>query len=412
MAQMVKNKALLLLLSLVISFGLWLYVVTVISPESEQTYYNVPVELVGADWLDSRGLLLVSDTKNLKMELTLVGKRSDLNKLNSGNITIISDLSTITQAGEYQLPCKISFESGTADVLEQNPEYISVVVAEQTTKTVPVKVTYTGSVANGYQADKDNSSMDHATVTVKGPKDVVERLSHAAIAVDLSGKMNDIVGDYPLTLYGLDGKVLVDDQYVTTNVTEIRIAVPVNRIKIVKLAYDIDYTASGLTSEMVTWYASAEEVTLIGSEEALAKTREQYDFTVSLRDYDSSEVIHLSLSLPEGVTCKEEISLYLNIPQMDSVYMDVSDFVLVNVPDGLDISLSEQTQQVQLRGPKEILDKLSADMIRAEVNCAEVTAASGYAPVTYYVREYGYVYVYCEWSNVVITVTETQNGES
>ena len=48
-----KHKIRTLLLSLVISFGLWLYVVTVISPEYEVTVYNVPVELVGTGTLDA-----------------------------------------------------------------------------------------------------------------------------------------------------------------------------------------------------------------------------------------------------------------------------------------------------------------------------------------------------------------------
>ena len=38
-----RNKILSGLLSLVIAFGLWLYVITYVSPGSEETYYNIPV---------------------------------------------------------------------------------------------------------------------------------------------------------------------------------------------------------------------------------------------------------------------------------------------------------------------------------------------------------------------------------
>ena len=41
-----KNKILTLLLSLVISFGLWLYVVTVVSPETESVIENISEEIV------------------------------------------------------------------------------------------------------------------------------------------------------------------------------------------------------------------------------------------------------------------------------------------------------------------------------------------------------------------------------
>ena len=40
-----KNRFGSILLSIVIAFGLWLYVITYVSPNSEETYYNIPVVL-------------------------------------------------------------------------------------------------------------------------------------------------------------------------------------------------------------------------------------------------------------------------------------------------------------------------------------------------------------------------------
>ena len=52
-----KRKILSFLLSLAIAFGLWLYVVTVVSPGSEKEYYNIPVVLEGETVLQERGLI-------------------------------------------------------------------------------------------------------------------------------------------------------------------------------------------------------------------------------------------------------------------------------------------------------------------------------------------------------------------
>ena len=97
-----KNKIGTAILALVVSFGLWLYVITVVSPGSEQTYYNIPVVFSGSSLLESRGLMMVSD-QNVKMDLTLSGNRTDLNKLSNANITILADLSGITAPGEYKI---------------------------------------------------------------------------------------------------------------------------------------------------------------------------------------------------------------------------------------------------------------------------------------------------------------------
>ena len=38
-----KNKLSTLILSLLIAFGMWIYVITSVSPGSEETFHNIPV---------------------------------------------------------------------------------------------------------------------------------------------------------------------------------------------------------------------------------------------------------------------------------------------------------------------------------------------------------------------------------
>ena len=88
-----KRKILFALLSLIASIALWLYVITVVSPESQETYYDIPVTYQN-DVLEERGLMIVSEKP--AVTLRLKGNRTDLNKLSSSNIT-----ATI---GEYLSP--------------------------------------------------------------------------------------------------------------------------------------------------------------------------------------------------------------------------------------------------------------------------------------------------------------------
>ena len=74
--------------ALAISFALWLYVVMVVGPEYQDTFRGVKVELVGEDVLEQRGLMVMQDVDNLKVDLVLSGNRKDLNKLSSSNITV------------------------------------------------------------------------------------------------------------------------------------------------------------------------------------------------------------------------------------------------------------------------------------------------------------------------------------
>ena len=58
-----KNKITSIALSVVIAFGLWLYVVTNISQETENTFHNIPIVWEGDAWM------LISDKRSaLKTE--------------------------------------------------------------------------------------------------------------------------------------------------------------------------------------------------------------------------------------------------------------------------------------------------------------------------------------------------------
>ena len=402
-----KNKIFTLLLSLLISFGLWLYVVTVISPEYEVTVYNVPVELVGNGYLDAKDMMVISDTKDLKVDLTLRGNRSDLKKYNNSNVTAIVDLSQVTHAGDHQLECSASFQSGTAEVVSKNPGQIAVTVADKMTKTVPVEVTYIGSVPEGYEADRQNVEMDHTTVTVSGPKKTIDRIASAGIVVDLTGRMTSFAEDYAITLCGIDGRPIADDSFVTVNLEEIRAVVQVYKIKVVPVQFVLDFTSSGLQENMVTVYPQSETVTLIGNGDDLENVDAALTFTISLSNYSQATTEVFTPILPDGVQCKEQIVAYIQMPEMVRRWLSVSNFAFNNVPEGMEVSPVKDAT-VEIWGPREILEQLSAEEVLGVVDCSSISGSSAYVPVFYVVEGYEYLYIRGEWDNVLIEINTEQ----
>ena len=81
-----QNKFWRIALSVLIAFVLWAYVITSVSPESEETFYDIPVSYQN-DVLEERGLMIVSETPTVTLKLK--GNRSDLNELNANSITIL-----------------------------------------------------------------------------------------------------------------------------------------------------------------------------------------------------------------------------------------------------------------------------------------------------------------------------------
>ena len=173
-----KNKFVTALLSLAIAFGIWMYVVSVVAPESERTYMDVPVRVQGSNILESRGLMLLSE-KDLTVDLELSGTRTDLNKLSSSNITVIADLSGITSAGEHQVSYSVSYPgsiSSAITILSPATQTVTVQVVEWSKKEIPVEVEYVGELDPNFMADTANVALSQETVTVSGKKDAVDQI--------------------------------------------------------------------------------------------------------------------------------------------------------------------------------------------------------------------------------------------
>ena len=104
-----KRKIIYALLSVVIAFGLWIYVITTVSPEWEETYYNIPVVLNNETVLHDNGLMLLEE-QTPTVTLKLSGKRSDF-ALKHIFITekLDSDISIINSHQQYNYSEKLFY---------------------------------------------------------------------------------------------------------------------------------------------------------------------------------------------------------------------------------------------------------------------------------------------------------------
>lgn len=377
-----KNKFLMGLLSVVISCALWLYVAVVVSPETEATFENIPVVMDGTAMLESRDLMIVSDT-NLKVNLKLVGNRQDLYKLSSSNITVLADLSQITEAGEHNVKYNIFYpgtvQSGTIEAQEKDPQYITVVVAERNRKTIPVEVEYIGAVPENFIAQ--DALLDHSSVTITGPKDELDQIDHAKILIELTGRTTDIISSYPYTLHSKTNERIENTGHISASATEIRSTVKINQIKKIKLVYSI-LPGGGIDASKVTVKPVDEShnwIIVSGSQNVLSKLEEIHLGDIDLSELTSSGRVTFTIEMPEGVENVSgfwTVSYDVEIPVLETRQFHVShtNFELINVPDGVEVEFISTECPVWLRGTAEELNLLTADNIRVIVDYAAQSA--------------------------------------
>jgi YbbR domain-containing protein len=377
-----KSKLLTLLLSAAIAFGLWMYVVTVVDPESESPYYDVPVVFDGLSVLSDRNLMIISGN-TATVDLRLLGNRTDLNKLDKTNITILADLSRITEPGEHSVKYSISYPSsaGAIEVLEQDPQYITVHVSRRLTKEVPVDVRYTGALKQNFVADVQNPALDHATVTVTGPQEIVDQIHSAAIEVDLTGRSDNIVETYRHTLCDEDGNPIEDVSAVTVNVSDIRVTVRVWQIKEIPIVIQV-VDGGGLTAEDITATPNHTSILVSGSEAAL-EGFDQIELVIELNHLTASGTLPFKIELPQNVNNESGISEILvdvKVPEMTKKVIFVSQerFVMINVPENMQADIWKGQLLVTVRGRENKLQDVTEDNIMVYIDFSKAFPGTSY----------------------------------
>ena len=369
-----KKKLVYALLAVLISFGLWFYVITVENPEWEDTFYNVPVVLDNETVLHDRGMMVISE-KTPTVTLKLSGNRSDMNKLNNANITLVADLSRIYETGEQTLSYVIMFPgdipANAITVLSQNPAQLKVTVAERDTKEVPVVPTYSGKVPEGFMTDRENLILDREYITVTGPAAVVEKITQAQIQVDLEGRTETINQKYNYTLCDAEGNE-VDDTLITKDVSEVNLTLKIQRYKEVELRLDV-IPGGGLTLENTSISMNIQTIIVSGSEQQLADLEYLVLGRIDLATIIESETKTYTIStrLPAGLTNQsgtDTVTVEIKIPELATKTVKITKFVPIGLPEHLEANILTQELTVTFRGPKAQLDRLTAQHITAQVD--------------------------------------------
>ena len=382
-----KRKFVYGLLALLISIGLWLYVVTVVNPEWEDTFYNIPIALENEEILLDRGLMLVSDEKPT-VTLRLSGNRADMIKLNSSNITLRADLSRIYSAGEQALSYSIVYPgdvpNNAFEIISQTPQQITLSVAERKTKDVDVEVDFMGtSVPEQYIAFKNQAVLDFEKITVTGPASVVDRVAFAKVEVNLEGLTETVNRQYDYVLCDADGNIIESD-WLKTNAEQVLYTLKIQQWKDISLRVDV-IDGGGLKKENCTITKTLDTIRVSGSEKLLADLGDELVLgSIDLALIETSQTISFSIpAMPEGVTNLSETStvdVKVEIPALAIKEFTVTDIVAVNAA-GMNVTFNNKEKTVKIRGPQAYVNavtskdlKIHVDFTNAEAGMADFKA--------------------------------------
>lgn len=375
-----KNKALAILLSAVVAFGLWLYVITVVSPESEKTYYDIPVVVQNKNILAERGMMIVSD--ELNVTLALKSDRTILNSLNESNINVIINVANIERPGIHSLTYDIAYPgnipSNEISVLSSSTDLITLKVENRLRKVVPVVLNYgETAVPAGYTADKENAELDYTEIEVSGPESVVSQISQAVIQVNLNHQTKTLAGEYQYALCDAQGTP-VNAEKVTTNAENVSLVLKIQKVKEIELKVEI-VDGGGATTENCTITVDTTRIQVSGSDTLLEGMDALTVGTIDLGGILEDKTLTFPIVLPEGVTNQtgvEQVTVDIKLPKLKTKTLKVTNIKAENIPAGLTADVITKALQVTVRGPEKLIGSITETDLTVVVNLTETQAGN------------------------------------
>lgn len=381
---MTRSKLGALLLSFVIALGLWMYVRTYVNTDYEQTFYNIPVALEGKTRLGERQLMLLSEEEYV-VDLKVHGSRQDVSKINSGNIQVVADLSDINEPGEHNLTYSISYPGDVptgAVSAERDPDRVTLIVARRKTKEIPVQVNLEGDVPANYIKDNAAVELDHSVVEISGPESVVDQIDHAAITIDCEGRTETIYESYRYVLQDKKNTP-VDAAWITTNVSEVKVYLPVSMVKKIPLTVTL-VDGGGATEDTTTVQIEPKEISVSGSETALNALSELNLGTIDLSQITEDTVMEFEINLPEGVNNVSNLptaAVSISFPKLATREFTVSEFEALNLAPGMTWEPLTKQLIITVRGLKSEIQRLGAADIIVQVDLAGVENTAAVEPI-------------------------------
>lgn len=396
--KILDSKILYVFLSIVLSISLWFYVTSMDGNEGEKTITNIPITFTGEDILEERNLMITSSVPTATV--VVKAKPTVLWKLEEDTIRLTVNVSQITEASEYTLSYTASLPSGVSqsDVtfVSGQSGNVSFTVSRFVSREVEIRGEFVGTVAENYlPGDENEFIFAPKTITVSGQANLVNQVDHILVSVGGEKHSEDISGNYPYQLIGVNGTVL-SDLDVNCSEESIFVTYPIYATTVIDL--DVKFvTGGGISEKDITYTMSTEHITVSGTEEDIASIKGktitlatinlaaveedgEFVYTIPLAD----ELTNLS-----GVT---EVVVTIDLPSnLVTQTVSVNEFSFINVPEGWTADAITQILAIEIRGHEDLMQALSAENIRVVVDLKDMNPVAGQytAPVKIYLDSVG-----------------------
>ncbi len=352
------------ILSLVLSFILWVAVINVQDPVETRTFTNVPVTVIHEDAFISKDKL-PEITEGDRITVSIKARRSICDAFTVDNIKAVADFEKVSLTDA--VPIDVSIEGYTeseVEIIKGYNQVMKLALEDSRTKELRLKVVTSGTPANGYVVGEVVASPN--MITVSGSETQINKVAEVVLNVDVNGAQKEMLATAKPQAYDAEGNLLSETKF-NFSVEYASVKVPILKTK--QIDIHVSYTGKPKALyevEALSYQPSS--VLIAGTDEELAKIT-GINAVINVNDKDSSFEENLLITDLLG-------DYYYSIKPVDEEYLAVSVTVKpyeskslsISIPDVHVVGLKEGytvkiekivPYTVSIEGPKEKLKSVS-----------------------------------------------------
>ena len=381
------NRFFSIFLALVFGLATWIVVTVYIDPQGNVTRADVPINYsYSASTYINQGLDIVDKPDISGVTVRVEGNMTTIGSITASDIMVYPSYANVNGSGKVtlRLQAKImntSDFSGNIKCTVESPTSIDVVFDEVSEKTVPVTVDTSGvSVADNYMLNR--TAAVPAEVTLRGPTSELDRISAVAAPITTDTALADTT-TLPANLEMRDENgTVVTPLYTTMDNSSANVTLTIYQVRELPLSVNFIGTPKGFDVNSLKYTLSQQTLRVAGS----ARTISALD-SLAVTDFDLAQEFELDrdyqrlIELPSGVVSLDgatNVTLSFDTDNLASTKLNVSNIRAINVPSNYELEiLSSLVSGVELYGPADEIQDLSADSVLAQIDCQSLNLTAG-----------------------------------
>ena len=380
MKKIYNSKAFWMIVSLLASLAIWVYVTSVETDESKTTFRGVKVELVGEDILRDSKNLVVTDMDTSTVTVEVVGPRRIIGSLSSDQLVAQVDVSKLSRAAYTSQQYTIVYPDGTdtskLSESRRTPETINFMVSAQTSKSIQVRGSFDGSLAEGYTAEMP--VFEPSTITITGSEAYLKDVEYAWVTFSKENVDSTYSVETGFTLMDANNEPC-STTGISFSTDVVTATLPLLTLKEVNLDVNI-IEGAGATKANTKITIDPVSVTLAGDSALLAGMNKIILATIDLTDFSSTFTetytipIDNELKNTTGIT---KATVTVEIVGLETKTFRVTNFSCINATEGYEADIITESKEITLRGTPEALAQIKAENIRAVADLTDYKESTG-----------------------------------